>query len=106
MLLCCYSYYHQDDEFFKNRSSPESVYRPAMAHRCNACVNTPAQHFFRIAGRQNKQICDDFFPDWDEQRAKAFADKKEAAWEILVPTGRLIQAALDGTDFSCGQALA
>ncbi|CAE7463220.1 SGPP, partial [Symbiodinium pilosum] len=44
----------------------------------------------RIAGRQNKQICDDFFPDWDEQRAKAFADKKEAmfrerAAELLKP---------------------
>eukprot|EP00439_Symbiodinium_sp_Y106_P080673 s1344_g19.t1 len=32
----------------------------------------------RISGRQNKQICGDLFPDWDQQRAEAFAEKKEA----------------------------
>ena len=37
----------------------------------------------RISGRQNKQICGDLFPDWDQQRAEAFAEKKEVARQLL-----------------------
>jgi len=50
------------------------------------------EEFFktRIAGRQNKQICGDLFPEWDTKQAEEFANKKEVmfrerAAELLKP---------------------
>ena len=37
----------------------------------------------RITGKQNKRICEDLFPDWDEAEAVAFAEHKEARFREL-----------------------
>lgn len=34
----------------------------------------------RISGRQNRQICHDLFPEWDDERAEKFAVDKEATF--------------------------